>query len=130
MLHATDEAVILAFGLEKPAFRILVNTWGSLGAIGATTGLMPSLTLAPGGIGGAVVSDNITVHHLLNIKRVAVGLRPPPPAAFLSAPDVVAAPSGASGPPGTAPPAPARPASDDAVERIVRRVLNELGGAR
>ncbi len=130
VLHATDEAVILAFGLEKPAFRILVNTWGSLGAIGATTGLMPSLTLAPGGIGGAVVSDNITVHHLLNIKRVATGLRPPPPAAFLSAPDVVAAPSGASGPPGTAPPAPARPASDDAVERIVRRVLNELGGAR
>ena len=41
--------VILAFGLEKPAFRILVNTWGTLGAIGATTGVMPSLTLGPGG---------------------------------------------------------------------------------
>ncbi|HSE08588.1 MAG TPA: aldehyde dehydrogenase family protein, partial [Nocardioidaceae bacterium] len=60
VIHATDEDVILAFGIEKPAFRILVNTWGTLGAIGATTGVMPAMTLAPGGVGGAVVSDNIT----------------------------------------------------------------------
>ena len=38
VIHARDEDVVLAFGIEKPAFRILVNTWGSLGAIGATTG--------------------------------------------------------------------------------------------
>lgn len=82
VIHASDEDVILAFGIEKPAFRILVNTWGTLGAIGATTGLMPSLTLAPGGIGGAVVSDNITVHHLLNVKRLAYEVRRPPAAAW------------------------------------------------
>jgi acetaldehyde dehydrogenase (acetylating) len=77
-IHAQDEDVILAFGIEKPAFRILVNTWSTFGAIGGTTGLMPSMTLAPGGIGGAVVSDNITVHHLLNVKRVAYEVRRPP----------------------------------------------------
>lgn len=119
VIHATDEDVILRFGLEKPAFRILVNTWGTLGAIGATTGVMPSLTLGPGGVGGSVVSDNITVTHLLNIKRVAYPLRPPPPAAFDRAPDV----EGRA--PATGPPA----ADDDGrVERIVRRVLAELGG--
>ena len=54
VIHSRDEAVILAFGIEKPAFRIVVNTWGSLGAIGATTGVMPSMTLAPGGSGERV----------------------------------------------------------------------------
>ena len=119
VIHATDEDVILAFGIEKPAFRILVNTWGTLGAIGATTGVMPSMTLAPGGVGGSVVSDNITVTHLLNVKRVAYALREPPAEAFEPAPDV----SGVSGtrPTGTA----AEP--DDQVDRIVRRVLAELG---
>jgi acetaldehyde dehydrogenase (acetylating) len=124
VLHATDDDVILAFGLEKPAFRILVNTWGTLGAIGATTGLMPSMTLAPGGIGGAVVSDNITVHHLLNIKRVASPLRPPPREAYLHAPDVVGAPAPRPGADGPRPELP----GGDTVERIVRRVLAELGG--
>ena len=53
---------------------------------------MPAMTLAPGGIGGAVVSDNITVTHLLNIKRLAYALREPPAAAFEHAPDVRGAP--------------------------------------
>ena len=34
IIHANDERVIMAFGLEKPVFRILVNTMGTLGAIG------------------------------------------------------------------------------------------------
>jgi acetaldehyde dehydrogenase (acetylating) len=128
VIHATDEDVILAFGIEKPAFRILVNTWGTLGAIGATTGVMPAMTLAPGGVGGAVVSDNITVTHLLNVKRLAYALHDPPPGAFEHAPDVRGAPhqdGGARGGPVTRP---ARGGADDQVERIVRRVLQELGG--
>jgi len=82
VIHATDQDAIHAFGMEKPAFRILVNTWGTFGAIGGTTGLMPSMTLAPGGIGGAVVSDNITVQHVLNVKRVAFETVRPPAAAW------------------------------------------------
>lgn len=89
-IHCRDEDIIMAFGLEKPAFRIVVNTWSSLGAVGATTALMPSFTLAPGGIGGTVVSDNITVTNLLNIKRMAYGIAEPPPEAYLLAPDVEA----------------------------------------
>lgn len=78
MIHATDEKVILAFGLEKPVFRIGVNTMATLGAIGLTTKIMPSLTLGPGGIGGAITGDNVTVYHLFNVKRMAFeALRPP-----------------------------------------------------
>jgi len=78
IIHATDENVILQFGLEKPVFRILVNTLGTLGAVGFTTGLMPSMTLGAGGEGGSITGDNITVHHLYNVKRLAYELNPPP----------------------------------------------------
>jgi len=131
VIHATDEDVIMAFGIEKPAFRILVNTWGSLGAIGATTGVMPALTLAPGGVGGAVVSDNITVTNLLNIKRLAYPLHDPPQGAFEHAPDVRGAPhrDGARGNAPSLTPSSAG-VMDDRVDRVVRRVLAELGGGQ
>ena len=131
VIHATDEDVITTFGIEKPAFRILVNTWGSLGAIGATTGVMPALTLAPGGVGGAVVSDNITVTNLLNVKRLAYPIADPPPGAYEHAPDVQGAPR-KSGGRGEAPipTASSGGTNDDRVGRIVRQVLAELGGGR
>jgi acetaldehyde dehydrogenase (acetylating) len=117
VIHAEDPDVIMAFGLEKPAFRILVNTWGSFGAIGATTGLAPSMTLAPGGLGGAVVSDNITVHHVLNVKRLAHGIRKPPAEAY-STPAAAAASGNGH----------ATTDKADAAEiaEIVRRVMREL----
>jgi len=77
-IHATDEKVILAFGLEKPVFRIVVNTMSSLGAIGLTTGVMPSLTLGAGGVGGSITGDNVTTYHLFNVKRLAYELSAPP----------------------------------------------------
>jgi acetaldehyde dehydrogenase (acetylating) len=82
VIHAQDDNIIMRFGLEKPVFRILANTWGTLGATGYTTGVMPSMTLGPGGIGGAMTGDNITVHHLYNVKRLAYELTPPPEAAL------------------------------------------------
>ncbi|HCQ99153.1 MAG TPA: acetaldehyde dehydrogenase [Acidobacteria bacterium] len=92
-IHSQDEHVILEFGLKKPAFRIVVNTPTTLGSIGMTTGLDPSMTLGCGGYGGNITSDNITPHHLLNIKRLAYEIRPetrspvtietPPPASSL-----------------------------------------------
>lgn len=117
VIHARDEEVIMAFGIEKPAFRIIVNSWGTMGAIGATTGVVPAMTLAPGGIGGAVISDNITTTHLMNVKRLAYEINPPPPAALTLAPDVQAT--------GTAPAVSAELSSAE-IEEIVRRILAQL----
>ena len=79
-IHSRDEAVILEFGLKKPAFRIVVNTPTAHGSIGLTTGLDPALTLGCGGYGGNITSDNISPRHLLNVKRLAYGIRPVPAA--------------------------------------------------
>lgn len=75
-VHATDDAVVLEFGLHKPAFRIVVNTPTTHGSVGLSTGLDPAMTLGCGGYGGNITSDNISPLHLLNIKRVAYELRP------------------------------------------------------
>src|SRR5262249_36194228 len=62
VIHAQDEKVIMQFGLEKPVFRIVVNSMGTLGTTGMTTGMTPSMTLGAGGVGGSITGDNITVH--------------------------------------------------------------------
>jgi acetaldehyde dehydrogenase (acetylating) len=76
VIHSNDETVIRRFFEEKPAFRILVNTVASVGAVGYTTGLAPAMTLGPGTMGGSATSDNITPLHLINIKRLAYETRP------------------------------------------------------
>ena len=78
-IHSRNDDVILQFGLKKPAFRIVVNTPTTLGSIGLTTGLDPSMTLGCGGYGGNITSDNISPKHLLNIKRLAYETSPAPP---------------------------------------------------
>jgi acetaldehyde dehydrogenase (acetylating) len=75
-IHSRNEAVILEFGLKKPAFRIVVNSPTTHGSIGLTTGLDPSMTLGCGGYGGNITSDNISSMHLLNIKRLAYEVTP------------------------------------------------------
>lgn len=116
VIHAEDEKVILRFGLEKPVFRIVVNTFGTLGTTGMTTGVMPSMTLSPGGEGGAITGDNITVKHLYNVKRLAYEIKSPPSEAFLSGstddPSQSAHVSSGS--------------EANQIEEIVRRVLTEL----
>jgi acetaldehyde dehydrogenase (acetylating) len=111
IIHANDEKVVMAFGLEKPVFRILVNTMGTLGAIGLTAGVMPSMTLGSGGVGGAITGDNITAMHLVNIKRLAYEIAAPPPEAFARGET------------------PAGPTPEE-IERIVRQVANEILGSR
>lgn len=73
-LHTEDRDIVMKFA-RKPASRILVNTGGSQGGTGASTGLMPSFTLGCGTWGGSSVSENVTPMHLVNIKRVAYGLK-------------------------------------------------------
>lgn len=73
-LHTENRDIVMKFA-KKPASRILVNTGGSQGGTGASTGLMPSFTLGCGTWGGSSVSENVTPMHLVNIKRVAYGLK-------------------------------------------------------
>lgn len=75
-IHSNDQPVIMKFALEKPAFRILVNTVASIGAVGYTTALSPSMTLGPGTWGGSIISDNVTAKHLINIKSLAFETHP------------------------------------------------------
>jgi acetaldehyde dehydrogenase (acetylating) len=117
VIHATDEHVILQFGLEKPVFRILVNTMGTLGSVGITTSLLPSMTLGSGGIGGSITGDNISATHLLNVKRVAYEVTPPPAEAMVSGPAAAAAWAGLVG---------AGAITPADIEEIVRRVLQEV----
>jgi acetaldehyde dehydrogenase (acetylating) len=89
VIHSHDEDIIMKFALEKPTFRVLVNTQAALGAVGYTTGLDPSMTLGPGTLGGSIISENVTARHLIQIKRVAYETnpinpdeKPPSPPAF------------------------------------------------
>lgn len=74
VIHSRDENVIREFALKKPVSRMLVNTPSSQGAIGATTNLLPSLTLGCGAVGGSATSDNVGPMNLVNIRRVAYGV--------------------------------------------------------
>ncbi len=74
VVHARDNAVIMEFALKKPAYRLLVNTPATMGAVGASTRLFPSMTLGCGTSGGNITGDNIGPQHLLNVKRLAFDL--------------------------------------------------------
>lgn len=74
-MHTKDEEQIKRFGLKIPASRILINTPAALGGIGGTTNLLPALTLGCGAIGGSSTSNNVGPLDLINIKRVASGVR-------------------------------------------------------
>jgi acetaldehyde dehydrogenase (acetylating) len=74
-IHTKDENVIREFALKKPVNRVLVNTPGALGGIGATTNLVPALTLGSGAVGGSSTSDNISPINLINIRRCAYGVK-------------------------------------------------------
>ncbi len=74
-IHTQDESVAKRFAAAVPASRVLVNTPASLGGIGATTCLFPALTLGCGAVGGSSSSNNIGPLDLINIKRVAWGVK-------------------------------------------------------
>jgi acetaldehyde dehydrogenase (acetylating) len=111
IIHATDEKVLMAFGLEKPVFRIAVNTMGTLGTIGLTTKVMPSLTLGSGGIGGSITGDNVGVYHLFNIKRMAFETSRPPEMAMR---------------PGTTPSGPVYGPDPGEIETVVEEVVKQI----
>lgn len=73
-IHTEDEDMVMKFA-AKPASRILVNTGGSQGGTGLSTGLMPSFTLGCGTWGGSSVSENVSPMHLINIKNITYGIK-------------------------------------------------------
>ncbi|WP_094606991.1 Aldehyde-alcohol dehydrogenase [Sporomusa silvacetica DSM 10669] len=73
-IHTETPAMAMKFS-EKPVFRILVNTPSTHGGVGLSTGLAPAFTLGCGTWGGSATSDNVTPLHLINIKRVAYGIK-------------------------------------------------------
>ncbi|ACZ18314.1 acetaldehyde dehydrogenase (acetylating) [Thermanaerovibrio acidaminovorans DSM 6589] len=74
-IHSNDMEVIRQFGLKKPVSRVIVNAGSALGAVGATTNLLPSMTLGCGAAGHNATSDNVGPLHLINVRRVAWGVR-------------------------------------------------------
>jgi len=75
IIHSENKDIIREFALKKPVSRMLVNVGGSLGGVGATTNLAPAFTLGCGAVGGSSTSDNVSPMNLINIRRVAVGVR-------------------------------------------------------
>ena len=73
-IHTEDPEIVRRF-YEKPVFRIIVNTPATQGGTGISTGLAPAFTLGCGTWGGSATADNVTPLHLMNIKRVAYGIR-------------------------------------------------------
>ncbi|MFL2029267.1 acetaldehyde dehydrogenase (acetylating) [Loigolactobacillus zhaoyuanensis] len=73
-IHTNNHDMVLRFA-AKPASRILVNTGGSQGGTGLSTGLPISFTLGCGTFGGSSVSENVSPKHLLNVKKVAYGMK-------------------------------------------------------
>lgn len=75
IIHSKDEEVISQFALKKPVGRILVNTPGTFGSMGATTNLFPSMTLGSGSAGEGMTSDNVSPKNLIYIRKVGYGVR-------------------------------------------------------
>lgn len=76
-IWAEDAQVVSEFA-RLPAARILVNQPTTQGAIGGITGyLRPSLSLACGSGARNHTSDNLSVEHLLEVRRIS-RLRPEP----------------------------------------------------
>lgn len=73
-LHTQNEDIVRKFAV-KPASRILVNTGGSMGGTGISTGLNVAFTLGCGTCGGSSVSENVSPLNLINVKKVAYGLK-------------------------------------------------------
>src|SRR4029077_14259289 len=72
VVFSRNEEVIRKFGEVINAGRIIVNSPGSIGALGAVyNDLVPTFSFGCGTGGGNSTTDNVNVFHYLNIKRVA-----------------------------------------------------------
>src|SRR6516164_5091436 len=72
VVFSRDEGVIRKFGEVINTGRIIVNSPGSIGALGGVyNDMVPTFSFGCGTGGGNSTMDNVNVYHYLNIKRVA-----------------------------------------------------------
>ena len=72
VIFSRNEEVIRKFGEVINAGRIIVNSPGSIGALGAVyNDLVPTFAFGCGTGGGNGTTDNVNIYHYLNIKRLA-----------------------------------------------------------
>jgi acetaldehyde dehydrogenase/alcohol dehydrogenase len=72
VIFSRNDTIIRKFGDVINAGRIIVNSPGSIGALGAVyNDLVPTFSFGCGTGGGNSTTDNVNIYHYLNIKRLA-----------------------------------------------------------
>src|SRR5215469_10201178 len=72
VVFSNNESVIQKFGDVINAGRIIVNSPGSIGALGGVyNDMVPTFSFGCGTGGGNSTTDNVNLYHYLNMKRVA-----------------------------------------------------------
>ena len=72
VIFSHNDAIIEKFSEVINAGRIIVNSPGSIGALGGVyNDMVPTFSFGCGTGGGNSTTDNVNVYHYLNIKRVA-----------------------------------------------------------
>ena len=72
VVFSRSEEVIRKFSEVINAGRIIVNSPGSIGALGGVyNDMVPTFSFGCGTGGGNSTTDNVNIYHYLNIKRVA-----------------------------------------------------------
>ncbi|HXK04136.1 MAG TPA: bifunctional acetaldehyde-CoA/alcohol dehydrogenase [Verrucomicrobiae bacterium] len=72
VVFSRNENVIRKFGEVIDAGRVIVNSPGSIGALGGVyNDMVPTFSFGCGTGGGNSTTDNVNVYHYVNIKRVA-----------------------------------------------------------
>jgi acetaldehyde dehydrogenase / alcohol dehydrogenase len=77
VIFSRNDEVIRKFGEVINAGRIIVNSPGSIGALGGVyNDMVPTFSFGCGTGGGNSTTDNVNVYHYLNIKRLARRTQP------------------------------------------------------
>ncbi|HXY14133.1 MAG TPA: bifunctional acetaldehyde-CoA/alcohol dehydrogenase [Terriglobales bacterium] len=72
VIFSRNDGVIRKFGEVINAGRVIVNSPGSIGALGGVyNDLVPTFAFGCGTGGGNSTTDNVNIYHYLNIKRLA-----------------------------------------------------------
>jgi acetaldehyde dehydrogenase / alcohol dehydrogenase len=72
VVFSRNEEIVRKFGEMMDAGRIIVNSPGSIGALGGVyNDMVPTFSFGCGTGGGNSTTDNINIYHYLNLKRVA-----------------------------------------------------------